>query len=101
MKIPKRYDIAHIHSMNIAREDIWRGAAVAINHGVLTVALWLDGDEYDQAVTALEAAGWHCDDKTVIKSNWRPTQDGLGYPLTLQKNIKYQSTGRKPKESRQ
>jgi len=98
-KMLKRHDVAHIHPFNLAKGEIWRGALVAINAGVLTVALWLDADEYDKAVLALESAGWHCEDKTVVRSNWRSTRDGIGYPLTIQKNVKYQSPGESLKES--
>jgi hypothetical protein len=90
MDIPFCYKVAHLNPMNLDKGDIWRGAVVTIQHGVLTVGLWLDNDQYDEAIKSLAAAGWHCSDKTVVKSNWRPTQDGLGWPLTLQKNVKYQ-----------
>ena len=99
MEIPYCHNVAALQSLNLEKGDIWKCAVVSIQHGVLTVSLWLDGNEYDKAVKALDAAGWHCDDNTVGLSAWRPTQDGLGYPLTLQKNVEYQSPGESPKKS--
>ena len=99
LKMLGQYDVAHLYPETLDKGEVYRSAQVVIYNGVLSVRLWLNADEYDAAVLALEAAGWHCEDKTVVRSNWRSTRDGIGYPLTIQKNVKYQSPGESPKES--
>tara|TARA_R110000824_G_scaffold197027_3_gene380322 strand:- start:5632 stop:5991 length:360 start_codon:yes stop_codon:yes gene_type:complete len=104
LKLPKCHPVAHIHPMNFDDGDIWRAATVSINHGVMVVCLWLDDEQYDQAVESLTAAGWYCcPENKLDESSWKPTQDGWQYFLSLSKNVKFNhglKSQRSPNEKR-
>jgi len=99
LKMLGQYDVAHLYPETLDKGEVYRSAQVVIYNGGLCVRLWLNADEYDAAVLALEAAGWHCTGKEKDRSWWRSTRDGFDQPLVIQKNLKYQSPGESPKES--
>jgi hypothetical protein len=99
LKTLGQYDVAHLYPETLDKGEVYRSAQVVIYNGGLCVRLWLNADEYDDAVLALEAAGWHCTGKEKNLSRWRSTSDGLDQPLLIVKNCIYQSPGESPKES--
>lgn len=86
MDLPLSYRLAHIYGVH---GRIFKSAHVYIDQGRLCVSLWLDGEEYAEAIESLEECGWHCIESRDDSSAWRATKHGLGSPLWLHRNTIY------------